>query len=72
MKKLGMVLLLCMICCLVCVGCADPGMKTVYVTSEGNRYHKEDCSSIRGSVKTAMTRQDAVAAGYTACAICKP
>lgn len=72
MKKLGRVLLLCMICCLVCVGCVDPGAKTVYVTSGGTRYHNSSCSSISGSTKTAMTRQDAVAAGYTACAICKP
>jgi micrococcal nuclease len=44
---------------------------TVYVTSTGNRYHREDCNSLRRS-RIAVTLSDAVRSGYEPCSICKP
>ena len=42
---------------------------TVYVTRTGARYHRATCSSLRYS-RRAMTRTEAVAAGYTPCRRC--
>jgi micrococcal nuclease len=51
---------------------ASPGEQTtVYVTSTGARYHREDCNSLRRS-KIAVTLADAVRAGYEPCSICEP
>ena len=46
--------------------------ETVYVTPSGHCYHKSDCSSIRGSSKTSMTKKEAKKNGYSQCSICKP
>jgi hypothetical protein len=49
--------------------CADTKECTVYVTRTGIRYHRPTCSSLRYS-RRAMTRSDAIAAGYTPCKRC--
>lgn len=49
------------------------GTDTVYVTQTGTKYHDPTCRTIRSSKNlTAMTINQAAAAGYTACKICKP
>jgi micrococcal nuclease len=52
-------------------GRKDPGEQTVYVTATGQRYHREDCSSLRIS-KIPLTLRDAHTSGYGPCAICNP
>jgi micrococcal nuclease len=44
---------------------------TVYVTNSGNRYHRENCRSLRRS-KIAVVLEDAVKSGYSPCSICNP
>ena len=44
---------------------------TVYITDTGERYHKEDCSSLRRS-KHAITLYEAIEEGYTPCHNCNP
>jgi micrococcal nuclease len=44
---------------------------TVYVTNSGDRYHLDGCSSLSRS-KIAVTLNEAVHSGYTACGVCKP
>jgi micrococcal nuclease len=43
----------------------------VYVSSSGEKYHREDCRSLRRS-KIALPLGDAVKSGYSPCSICKP
>jgi micrococcal nuclease len=43
----------------------------VYVTKSGERYHREDCSSLRRS-QIAISLLEAVQSDYGPCAICKP
>jgi micrococcal nuclease len=43
----------------------------VYVTNSGEKYHRENCSSLRRS-KIALPLEDAVKSGYGPCSICKP
>jgi micrococcal nuclease len=47
------------------------GNTTVYVTATGQKYHTENCSSLRQS-KIAVSLEDAVRSGYEPCGICKP
>jgi micrococcal nuclease len=47
------------------------GTVTVYVTNSGQKYHNEDCSSLRKS-KIAIPLEDAVRSGYAVCNICNP
>jgi micrococcal nuclease len=47
------------------------GGETVYVTNSGEKYHREDCRSLRRS-KIALPLADAVKSGYEPCSICKP
>lgn len=42
---------------------------TVYITRTGSKYHRSGCSSLRYS-RVAVTRSQAIAAGYTACKRC--
>ena len=42
---------------------------TVYVTRTGAKYHRPTCSSLKYS-RRAMTRSEAIAAGYSACKRC--
>ena len=44
----------------------------VYVTSNGQKYHKEFCHTIKNSKKESMTKENAIKAGYTPCKICNP
>ena len=44
---------------------------TVYVTNSGNRYHRDNCRTLRRS-KIAVTLEDAVKSGYSPCSICNP
>ena len=48
---------------------ADTKQCTVYVTRTGVRYHRPTCSSLRYS-RRAMTRSEAIVAGYTPCRRC--
>ncbi|MDR0623609.1 MAG: hypothetical protein LBG10_04190, partial [Treponema sp.] len=43
----------------------------VYVTNSGNRYHRDNCRSLRRS-RIAVTLEDAVKSGYGPCSICNP
>lgn len=43
----------------------------VYVTNSGEKYHRENCRSLRRS-KIALSLEDAVKSGYAPCSICKP
>jgi methylphosphotriester-DNA--protein-cysteine methyltransferase len=49
----------------------DNGDTIVYVTKTGAKYHRAGCRSLAKS-QIPMKLRDAVAKGYTACAICKP
>jgi micrococcal nuclease len=42
---------------------------TVYVTNTGQKYHREDCASLRRS-KIALRLEDALKAGYGPCTLC--
>lgn len=45
----------------------------VYVTRYGKRYHRENCSTIRGHItKRAVSRSEAIGMGKTPCRKCKP
>ncbi|MDR1948448.1 MAG: thermonuclease family protein [Spirochaetaceae bacterium] len=52
-------------------GLAGEGEQTVYVTNSGEKYHRENCRSLRRS-KIALPLADAVRSGYGPCSICKP
>lgn len=43
---------------------------TVYVTDTGSKYHRADCSYLKSS--HAISLEDALARGYTACSRCNP
>ncbi len=45
--------------------------ETVYVTPSGSKYHQKGCRTLsRSKTLTKMTRSEAEAQGYTACAVC--
>jgi micrococcal nuclease len=44
---------------------------TVYVTNSGEKYHRDNCRSLRRS-KIALPLGDAIKSGYEPCSICKP
>jgi len=44
---------------------------TVYITKDGEKYHKGTCSSLKKS-KIPITLEDAKKRGYEPCKICKP
>ena len=48
-----------------------PNSYVVYVTPNGKRYHKKDCSYLKSTV-FIMDVQDAIKAGYKACSRCNP
>lgn len=45
--------------------------ETVYVGKTGSKYHRKDCSTLRGK-GTPMNRQDAIQAGKQPCKRCNP
>jgi micrococcal nuclease len=50
---------------------AAGGETTVYVTNSGEKYHRENCRSLRRS-KIALPLEDAVKSGYEPWSSCKP
>lgn len=48
----------------------DPLPDTVYVTSGGERYHKENCYHIKNSTAKSLSRTAAESNGYTPCKTC--
>ncbi|MDR0624714.1 MAG: thermonuclease family protein [Treponema sp.] len=50
---------------------AAGGETAVYVTNSGEKYHRENCRSLRRS-KITLSLEDAVRSGYGPCSICKP
>ncbi|MDR1099545.1 MAG: thermonuclease family protein [Treponema sp.] len=50
---------------------AAGGETAVYVTNTGEKYHRENCRSLRRS-KIALSLEDAVKSGYSPCSTCKP
>lgn len=45
--------------------------QTVYVTKSGRKYHNYDCRYINNS-SVAVSIEEAVSHGYTACKVCRP
>jgi methylphosphotriester-DNA--protein-cysteine methyltransferase len=70
MKKTGflIVILVCVIAVAVFAAGRDA---VVYVTKTGEKYHTEECSSVRNS-KIAVTLVEAVSKGYEPCQRCEP
>lgn len=51
---------------------AEPaGSDTVYIGETGTKFHTMNCQYLAGT-KTPLTRDEAIAQGYTACPFCKP
>lgn len=50
---------------------SDSASDTVYITDTGEKFHRENCSSLRDS-RIAVSRQDAVNRGYEPCGRCRP
>ena len=44
---------------------------TVYITKTGTKYHTSTCSYLKNS-KISISKDSAIAQGYTACSRCKP
>lgn len=49
----------------------QPITEVVYITNTGKKYHKTSCRYLKSS-KIKTTKAEAIAAGYTACKVCKP
>lgn len=45
--------------------------ETVYIGKTGTKYHKQDCSSLKGG-GSAVSLSEALAQGRTPCKICEP
>lgn len=45
--------------------------ETVYIGNTGTKYHKESCRTLKGN-GTAISLDDAIAQGRTACKVCNP
>jgi len=50
---------------------AASGTTTVYITKTGNKYHSDGCRYLSRSCY-AISLEDAVEEGYTACSVCNP
>jgi methylphosphotriester-DNA--protein-cysteine methyltransferase len=70
MKKTISVFLVIFLTFLAAVFAAGPDT-VVYITKSGEKYHTENCSSLRNS-KTAITLEEAVLQGYEPCQRCNP
>lgn len=46
--------------------------KEVFVTPSGNKFHREDCRTVRNSELRKMSVKDAIESGYGACGVCRP
>jgi hypothetical protein len=72
MKKAGkLFLVIVLVCVMVGVGYAAGKDTIVYVTQTGEKYHTEQCSSLRNS-KIPISLGEAVTKGYEPCQLCKP
>jgi len=49
----------------------EQATETVYVTRTGSKYHRDGCRYLSQS-KIPMTKQAAIANGYSACSVCRP
>lgn len=56
---------------LLLAAAASLAAQNVYVTKSGKKYHTESCKSLSHS-KIEIALDKAIAAGYTACSVCKP
>jgi len=60
-------------CCAAAAKPAKPAKDIVYITKSGKKFHRSICRTLKRSKnKTAISRQDAVKKGYTACKACNP
>ena len=50
----------------------EPIVTYVLITPTGEKYHDAGCGRINVNTCTQMTKEDAIAAGYSACGVCKP
>ena len=48
------------------------GDRVVYVTKNGDKYHREDCIHIKYHEKMAISASEALKNGYQPCAVCLP
>jgi hypothetical protein len=72
MKRLfRRVLIIVLVCFITGDGYAAGRDTVVYITKTGEKYHAEECSSLRNS-KIAVTLGEAVSKGYEPCQLCKP
>jgi methylphosphotriester-DNA--protein-cysteine methyltransferase len=65
------VLIIFLLCIIAGAGYAAGRDTVVYITKTGEKYHTEECSSVRNS-KIAVTLGEAVSKGYEPCQLCKP
>ena len=49
----------------------DKQEQVVYITKTGKKFHKASCRYLKHS-KIEVSRDEAMATGYTACKICRP
>jgi hypothetical protein len=78
MRKLHTLKQICVICifavsilCLPTCSNLTQSSDTVYITETGSKYHRASCQYLYNS-KIAISREEAVKEGYTACSVCKP
>jgi methylphosphotriester-DNA--protein-cysteine methyltransferase len=72
MKKANkLILIIILVCVIAVVGYAAGQDTVVYITKTGEKYHTEQCSSLKKS-KISISLGEAVARGYEPCRNCKP
>ena len=72
MRKLGKILLIAVLVCMVAVaGFAANKDTVVYITKSGSKYHAGSCSYLSKS-KIAIALGEAVSKGYDPCSRCSP
>lgn len=50
----------------------NENIKKFYITKHGEKYHLENCYSIRHSIKILISEDDAILLNYEPCKICEP
>lgn len=50
----------------------ESGSDYVWITKSGEKYHRENCGTIKGHAVTRLTVEEAIAKGRTPCKDCKP
>jgi hypothetical protein len=72
MKKTSrLILIVILICTITAFTFAAGRDPVVYITETGEKYHTEQCASVRNS-KIAVTLGEAVSKGYGPCQRCNP